>query len=89
MPEDIRDKQQLTYKDILGLNFVREPGQYVYRRYYRTGLRSHIMAVLHLEAVEQEKNGVTIEGLKWFPLAKPLKLESILPLITSQGQTSL
>jgi hypothetical protein len=74
MPEDIRDKQKLTHKDILGLNFVREPGQYVYRRYYRTGLRSHIMAVLSPEAVEQEKKGVIIDGLKWFPLAKPLKM---------------
>jgi len=74
MPEDIRDKQQLTHKDILGLNFVREPGRYVYRRYYRTGLRSHIMAVLSPEAVEQEKKGVIIDGLKWFPLAKPLKM---------------
>ena len=74
MDEDIRDKRQLTHEDILGLNFVREPGTYVYRRHYRAGLRSHIMEVLNPEDVEQEKKGVTIEGLKWFPVAKPLKM---------------
>jgi hypothetical protein len=74
MEEDIRDKRQLTHEDILGLNFVRDPGIYVYRRHYRAGLRSHIMEVLNPEDVEQEKKGVTIDGLKWFPLAKPLKM---------------
>ena len=74
MDEDIRDKRQLTHEDILGLNFVREPGIYIYRRHYRAGLRSHIMEVLNPEDVEQEKKGVIIEGVKWFPVAKPLKM---------------
>ena len=74
MKEDIRDKRQLTHEDILGLNFVRDPGIYVYRRHYRAGLRSHIMEVLNPEDVKQEIKGVTIDGLKWFPLAKPLKM---------------
>jgi hypothetical protein len=32
------------------------------------------MEVLNPEDVEQEKKGVTIDGLQWFPLAKPLKM---------------
>ena len=51
MEEGIRDKRQLTHEDILGLNFVRHPGIYAYRRHYGVGLRSHIMKVLKPEDV--------------------------------------
>ncbi len=74
MPEDIRDKPYLIHKDILGLNFIRDPGIYLYRRHYRSGLRSHIMQVLNLEDVEKEKNGIIIDGLRWYPRAEPLKM---------------
>jgi hypothetical protein len=76
MPEDmdIRDKPYLLHKDILGLNFIREPGIYLYRRHYRSGLRSHIMQVLNPEAVEKENKGVIINGLRWYPRAEPLKI---------------
>lgn len=74
MTEDIRDKQSLTHEDILGLNFVRAPGIYVYRRHYRAGLRSHIMEVLSPEEVEQEKKGMIRDGFRWFPSAKPVKM---------------
>ena len=74
MPEDIRDKPYLMHKDILGLNFIRDPGIYFYRRHYRSGLRSHIMQVLNSEDVEKENKGIIIDGLSWYPRAEPLKM---------------
>lgn len=74
MPQDIRDKLQLDHNDILTLNFIRSPGIYVYREHYYTGLRSHIMEVLNALDVENETNGIFIDGLKWYPRAKPLKM---------------
>ncbi len=74
MPEDIRDKPYLLHKDILGLNFIRDPGIYLYRRHYRSGLRSHIMQVLNPEDVEKENKGIIIDGLRWYPRAEPLKM---------------
>ena len=46
MPEDIRNKSQISNEDIIGLNFVRAPGCYVFRKYYKQGLRSQILEVL-------------------------------------------
>lgn len=74
MPEDIRDKPYLIHKDMLGLNFIRDPGIYIYRRHYRSGLRSHIMQVLNPEDVEKEKKGIIIDGFRWYPRAEPLKM---------------
>ena len=74
MPEDIRDKPYLIHKDILGLNFIRDPGIYLYRRHYRSGLRSHIMQVLNPEDVEKENKGIIIDGFRWYPRAEPLKM---------------
>ena len=74
MPEDIRDKPYLLHKDMLGLNFIRDPGIYLYRRHYRSGLRSHIMQVLNPEDIEKEKKGIIIDGLRWYPRAEPLKM---------------
>ena len=74
MQEDLRDIPYLNQEDVLKLNFIREPGAYVYRRHYRQGLRSHILEVLSLEDVENEKNGVIIDGAKWYPRAEPLKM---------------
>ncbi|PXF56588.1 MAG: hypothetical protein C4B58_12970 [Deltaproteobacteria bacterium] len=74
MPEDIRDKPYLIHKDILGLNFIRDPGTYLYRRHYRSGLRSQIMQVLNPKNIEKEKNGIIIDGFRWYPRAEPLKI---------------
>ena len=74
MAEDIRDKPTLSPQDILGLNFIRVPGTYVYRRHYRAGLRSHIMEVLDPEDVARENKGIVIDGVRCFPRAKPLKM---------------
>lgn len=74
MAEDIRDKPTLSPRDIHGLNFIRVPGTYVYRRHYRAGLRSHIMEVLDPEDMKRENKGVVIDGMKYFPRAKPIKM---------------
>jgi hypothetical protein len=74
MSKDIREKSRLVSNDILGLNFVKSPGIYSFRKHYRMGLRSHIMEVLNPSDLERENRGITVDGLKWFPKAKPLKM---------------
>jgi hypothetical protein len=74
MQEDVRDKAYLTEEDLLQLNFIREPSAYIYRRHYRQGLRSHILEVLTTEDVENETDGVVIDGAKWYPRAEPIKM---------------
>ncbi|MBU3981131.1 MAG: hypothetical protein KKG97_07425, partial [Proteobacteria bacterium] len=75
MPEeDIRDKAYLNHKDIINLNFIRIPGIYYFRRYYREGLRSHIMEVLKPWDVENETKGIIKDGVKLYPRAEPLKI---------------
>ncbi len=71
---DVRDKPRLDHWDILNLNFIRSPGRFIFRRYYRAGLRSHIMAVLRLGDVKKEEEGIERDGLRWYPKAKPLKM---------------
>ncbi len=74
LQEDVRDKPRLDHEDMLRLNFIRNPGVFLYRRHYRAGLRSHIMEVLNPEDVEREKDGVIVDGLRHFPKAGPLKM---------------
>ncbi len=74
MCKDIRDKQRLSHSDIMSLNFIRKPARFVFRRHYRAGLRSHIMAVLRPEDVKRENEGIEKDGVTWFPKAKPLKM---------------
>ena len=74
MVQDVREKPSLNADDVLRLNFIRQPGRYVFRRHYRQGLRSHIMEVLDPDDVAREKSGVVSDGIKWFPRAKPLKM---------------
>lgn len=74
MAVDIRDKPYLGYDDVIRLNFIRDPGTYVFRRHYSQGLRSHIMEVLDPDDVEREREGIVIEGTRWYPRAKPLKM---------------
>lgn len=74
MAEDIRDKPYINEKDVMGLNFIKVPGIYVFRRHYRQGLRSHIMEVLDRDDMEKESRGLIIDGIRWFPRAKPLKM---------------
>jgi len=74
MIEDVRDRPSLSEADVLALNFIRRPARYVFRRHYRVGLRSHIMEVLRPEDVAREREGVTVDGVTWFPRAKPLRM---------------
>lgn len=72
--EDIRKKPVLRNDDIRSLNFIREQNACIFRRHYRSGLRSHIMEMLSAGDVRNETHGVVIDGIRWFPRAKPLKM---------------
>ena len=74
MLDDIRDKLYIDNKDVLGLNFIKAPGTYIYRRHYRQGMRSHIMEVLDPKDVENETKGIVIDRLKLYPRAQPLNM---------------
>jgi hypothetical protein len=74
MTEDIRDKTYITHEDVLSLNFIREPGAYVFRKYHKQGLRSHIMEVLDPEDVLKQKKGEIVDGIRLFPWAEPIKI---------------
>lgn len=72
--DDIRDRPYLSHADIVGLNFIRSPGKYRFRRHYRAGLRSHLMEVLDPEDLAREKRGETVAGFRVFPRAVPRKM---------------
>ena len=74
MITDIRDNSRITHEDVLALNFIREPGAYVFRKYHKQGLRSHIMEVLDPEDLIKQSKGEIIDGVRIFPWAKPLKI---------------
>jgi len=74
MIKDIRDKSHITNEDVLALNFIRKPGAYVFRKYHKQGLRSHIMEVLDPGDLLKQNKGEIIDGIRIFPWAKPLKI---------------
>ncbi len=74
MKEDVREKASLSHHEVVALNFIRDPGTYFFRRHYKQGLRSHVMEVLKRDDVERERTGVVIEGVKWFPKARPIRM---------------
>jgi hypothetical protein len=74
MKEDVREKASLNHQEVVRLNFVKDPGTYIFRRHYKQGLRSHVMEVLQRDDVEKERAGVVIEDIRWFPKAKPIKM---------------
>jgi hypothetical protein len=74
MIKDIRDKSYITHEDVLALNFIRKPGAYVFRKYHKQGLRSHIMEVLDPGDVLKQHKGEIIDGVRIYPWAKPLKI---------------
>jgi hypothetical protein len=74
MIKDIRDKSHITHEDVLSLNFIRKPGAYVFRKYHKQGLRSHIMEVLDPGDVLKQNKGEIIDGIRIYPWAKPLKM---------------
>jgi hypothetical protein len=74
MIEDVRDRPYLNHQDVVDLNFIKAPGVFLYRKHYRTGLRSHIMEVLDPADVEHETKGIEIRGVMFYPRAEPLKM---------------
>ncbi len=74
MPEDIRDKAFIGHDDVISLNFIKNPCPYVFRRHFRQGLRSHIMEILRPADMEKEISGTLIDGVRWFPKARPHKI---------------
>ena len=74
MPEDIRDKPYINHADVVALNFIKASGPYIFRRHYRQGLRSHIMEVLTQHDVERERTGLVVDGVRWYPKAKPVRM---------------
>jgi len=74
MTTDIRDLPHISHEDVIGLNFIRSPGKYVFRKYYKQGLRSQIMEVLDPKDVKKQNRGETVNGTLLFPWAKPLKM---------------
>lgn len=74
MAEDIRNTSHIRHEDIVALNFIRNPGAYVYRKYHKQGLRSHIMEVLNPDDVIKQNQGEILNGTRFFPWAKPKKM---------------
>ena len=74
MTDDIRDKSHINHNDIVELNFIKKPGVYVFRKYFKQGLRSQIMEVLDPFDVQKQEKGDIIDGIRQFPWAKPLKM---------------
>ena len=58
----------------MGLNFIKKQDTYVFRKYYKQGLRSQIIEILiSSDAVKQDK-GEIINGIRFFPRARPLNI---------------
>ena len=74
MIKDIRDKAHISHEDIIQLNFIRKPGDYVFRKYHKQGLRSQIMELLDPDDVTKQNRGKIINGILFFPWAMPLKM---------------
>lgn len=74
MPEDIRDKAYITHEDVVALNFIKASGPFIFRRHYRQGLRSHIMEVIDKIDAAREKTGLMVDGVRWYPKARPVRM---------------
>lgn len=74
MDVDIRDRTYLVHDDVVGLNFIKADGSFVFRRHFRQGLRSHVMELLRPEDIELERAGTMVNGTRWFPKAKPYRI---------------
>jgi hypothetical protein len=74
MIKDIREKAHISHEDIIELNFIRNSGVYVFRKYHKQGLRSQIMELLDPGDVIKQNRGEIINGTLFFPWAMPLKM---------------
>ena len=71
---DIRDRAHLSGKDIKTLNFIKDSDRFVFRKFYRSGLRSHIFEVVRATDVARETTGEVRDGIRVFPRAVPVKM---------------
>ena len=74
MPQDIRSIANIDHEDVVGLNFIKSDGKYVFRRHFRQGLRSHILEILDPVDIEVERYGAMSDGVLHFPKAQPKKM---------------
>ncbi|MDD9302093.1 MAG: hypothetical protein HUK40_07005 [Desulfobacter sp.] len=72
--KDIRNQAHLSGSEVKKLNFIRNSDLYVFRKFYRSGLRSHIFEVVLASDVEKESSGVVQDGIRVFPRARPVKM---------------
>ena len=75
---DIRDQAHLSGSEVKKLNFIKNSKTLVFRKYFRSGLRSHIFEVLLAGDVSKETQGEIIDGIRMFPRARPVKMFRIL-----------
>lgn len=71
---DIREKQFLETRDLFALNFIRKRTPFIFRRHFRTGLRSHLFEVLDPRDVKRETQGIRVDDQILFPRARPVKM---------------
>jgi hypothetical protein len=71
---DIRDLGTITHDDVLDLNFIRKPSPYYFRGHFREGLRSRIIQVLYPDDVRTETRGRMRDGIRHYPMARPLRM---------------
>ena len=74
LSNDIRDRGTITHEDVLSLNFIRKPSPYYYRGHFREGLRSRIIQVLNYSDVRTETRGIMQNGIRHYPMARPLRM---------------
>lgn len=72
--KDIRDRSSLSGEEVLSLNFINDSGPYLFRKYYRSGLRSHIFEVVRNHDLKTEHTGIIKDGIRIFPRAVPIKI---------------
>jgi hypothetical protein len=75
---DIRDQAHLSGSEVKKLNFIKNSKTLVFRKYFRSGLRSHIFEVLLAGDILKETQGEIIDGIRMFPRARPVKMFRIL-----------
>ena len=74
MTGDIRTRAFIGHDDVVGLNFINSDAPYHFRRHFRQGLRSHVMEVLRPADIDVEKFGISSDGIRRFPRARPIRI---------------
>ena len=84
---NIHDRESLTGEEVKQLNFISSSPSFRFRKHFRQGLRSHIFEILAWKDVIRETRGEVIDGIRWFPRARPkLMLRILRTRFTSLAQ---